>query len=234
MNCSAAILTQWRREDPDRLLQAALSQAERLAETAPQVEALRAQNAWLHQQVEVKTKRIAELQAALEAAQRAAHRQAAPFRIEAQKRAAAPKRPGRKHGHPGAFRHKPEQTDEHIEVQLCSCPHCGGAQFKDQHAIEQLIEDIPPVRPHVTRLTIYQGTCVGCGQSVRANILCRCHWPSARPVCTSAHEPLLWLPISTRPKGFPCAKPVPFCAIVSACSSAPAAFLRPWIGSLPK
>ena len=168
MNCSAAILTQWRREDPDRLLQAALSQAERLAEMAPQVEALRAQNAWLHQQVEVKTKRIAELQAALEAAQRAAHRQAAPFRIEAQKRAAAPKRPGRKHGHPGAFRHKPEQTDEHIEVQLCSCPHCGGAQFKDQHAIEQLIEDIPPVRPHVTRLTIYQGTCVGCGQSVRS------------------------------------------------------------------
>jgi transposase len=168
MNCSAAILTQWRREDPDRLLQAALSQAEGLAEMAPQVEALRAQNAWLHQQVEVKTKRIAELQAALEAAQRAAHRQAAPFRIEAQKRAAAPKRPGRKHGHPGAFRHKPEQTDEHIEVQLCSCPHCGGAQFKDQHAIEQLIEDIPPVRPHVTRLTIYQGTCVGCGQSVRS------------------------------------------------------------------
>ena len=26
MNCSAAILTQWRREDPDRLLQAALSE----------------------------------------------------------------------------------------------------------------------------------------------------------------------------------------------------------------
>ena len=168
MNCSAAILTQWRREDPDRLLQAALSQAERLAEMAPQAEALRAQNAWLHQQVEVKTKRIAELQAALEAAQRAAHRQAAPFRIEAQKRAAAPKRPGRKHGHPGAFRHKPEQTDEHIEVQLCSCPHCGGAQFKDQHTIEQLIKDIPPVRPHVTRLTTYQATCVQCGQGVRS------------------------------------------------------------------
>ena len=37
MNCSAAILTQWRREDPDRLLQAALSQAERLAETGPRM-----------------------------------------------------------------------------------------------------------------------------------------------------------------------------------------------------
>jgi hypothetical protein len=64
MNCSAAILRQWRREDPDRLLQAALSQAERLAEMAPEVEALRVENASLHQQLEVKTKRIAELQAA--------------------------------------------------------------------------------------------------------------------------------------------------------------------------
>ena len=85
MNGSAAILRQWRREDPDRLLQAALWQAERLAEMAPELEALRAQNASLHQQLEVKTKRIAELEEALEAAQRAAHRQAAPFRVEATK-----------------------------------------------------------------------------------------------------------------------------------------------------
>ena len=168
MNCSVAILSQWRREDPDRLLQAALSQAERLTEMAPELDALRAQNASLHQQLEVKTKRIAQLEEALQAAQRAAHRQAAPFRVEPQKRAVAPKRPGRKHGHPGSFRHKPDHIDEDIEVELCSCPHCGGTQFKDQDAIEQLIEDIPPVRPHVTRLTTYQGTCVGCGQSVRS------------------------------------------------------------------
>jgi transposase len=168
MNCSVAILSQWRREDPDRLLQAALSQAERLTEMAPELDALRAQNASLHQQLEVKTKRIAQLEEALQAAQRAAHRQAAPFRVEPQKRAVAPKRPGRKHGHPGSFRHKPDHIDEDIEVELCSCPHCGGTQFKDQDAIEQLIEDIPSVRPHVTRLTTYQGTCVGCGQSVRS------------------------------------------------------------------
>ena len=168
MNCSAAILRQWRREDPDRLLQAALSQAECLAEMAPELDALRAENASLHQQLEVKTKRIAQLEEALAAAQRAAHRQAAPFRVEPQKRALAPKRPGRKRGHPGAFRHQPDHIDEDLEAKLCSCPHCGGAQFKDQHTIEQLIEDLPPVRPHVTRLTTYQATCVGCGQSVRS------------------------------------------------------------------
>src|SRR6516164_3467726 len=167
MKLAAALLRQWHSDNPARLLQAALWQAERLAEMAPELEAFRTENVSLHQQLEVKTKRIARLEDALEAAQRAAHRQAAPFRIEPQKRALAPKRPGRKRGHPGACRHKPAHIDEHLEIKLCSCPHCGGAQFKDQHTIEQLIEDIPPVRPHVTRLTTYQATCVGCGQSVR-------------------------------------------------------------------
>jgi hypothetical protein len=168
MKLAAEILRQWHSENPARLLQAALLQAERLAQMAPELEALRAQNASLHQELELKTKRIAQLEEALEAAQRAAHRQAAPFRVEPQKRAVAPKRPGRKRGHPGACRHKPDLSDEHLEIKLCSCPHCGGSQFKDPHTIEQLIEDIPLVRPHVTRLTTYQATCVGCGQSVRS------------------------------------------------------------------
>jgi hypothetical protein len=163
MKVAAALLRQWHSDNPARLLQAALWQAERLAEMAPELEALRAENVSLHQQLEVKTKRIAQLEEALEAAERAAHRQAAPFRIEEKKRLLAPKRPGRKRGHPGAFRHKPDYIDEAIEVQLCSCPHCGGTQFEDQNAIEQLIEDIPSLRPSVTRLTTYQGTCVGCG-----------------------------------------------------------------------
>jgi transposase len=168
MNCSAAILREWWRNDPDRLLQAALAQAERLAEMALEVEALRAQSSSLHRQLEVNAERIAELQEALEAAQRAAYRQAAPFRIEARKRAVAPKRPGRQRGHPGSFRHKPDHIDEHIEVELCCCPHCGSTQFKDQCGIEQLIEDIAPVCPHVTRLITYQASCAQCGQSVRS------------------------------------------------------------------
>ena len=168
MKVAAALLRQWHSDNPARLLQAALWQAERLAEMAPELEALRAENVSLHQQLEVKTKCIAQLEEALQAAERAVHRQAAPFRIEEKKRLSAPKRPGRKPGHPGAFRHKPDHIDEAIEVQLCSCPHCGGTQFKDHNAIEQLIEDIPPLRPRVTRLTTYQGTCVGCGQCVRS------------------------------------------------------------------
>ncbi len=169
MKATVAILSQWHREDPDRLLRAALRQAEQLAQMAPELDHLRTQNAWLHQQLEDKTKRIAELEEALEAAQRAAHRQAAPFRIEEKKRVLAPKRPGRKQGHPGAFRHPPDQIDEYTEVELCACPHCGARDFIDQCRIEQFIEDIPLVRPHVTRLTTYEGTCARCGQNVRSS-----------------------------------------------------------------
>jgi transposase len=169
MKTAAAILTQWRHQDPDRLLQTALRQAQQLAEMSPELERLGAQNAWLSEQLEVTTKRIVELEDALEIAQRAAYRQAAPFRIPEQKRVPAPKRPGRKHGHPGAFRHPPDHIDEFIEVALCVCPHCGGRHFTDQAQIEQTIEDIPPVRPRVTRLTTYEATCTQCGQSVRSS-----------------------------------------------------------------
>ena len=168
MKSAAAILTQWRHQDPDRLLQTALRQAEQLAEMSLELERLGAQNAWLSEQLEVKTNRILELEEALETAQRSAHRQAAPFRIEEKKRVPAPKRPGPKQGHPGAFRHQPDQIDEYTEVELCACPHCGGRQFIDQSQIQQTIQDIPPVRPRVIRLTTYQATCVRCGQSVRS------------------------------------------------------------------
>ena len=68
MNVAAGLLRQWHRENPARLLQTALLQAERLAQMAPELEALRAQNASLHQELEVKTKRIAQLEEALAAA----------------------------------------------------------------------------------------------------------------------------------------------------------------------
>ncbi len=234
MNCSAAILSQWQREDPDRLLQAALSQAERLAEMAPEVEALRAENASLYQQLEVTTKRLAQLEEALEAALRAAHRQAAPYRIEPQKRAVAPKRPGRQRAHPSAFRHKPDYLDEDIEVGLCSCPHCGGTQFKDQNAIEQLIEDILPVRPHVTRLTTYHATCVGCGQSVRSKHPLQMSLASGAAIVHLGPPALAVAAYLNKAKGLPMRKTCAVLHDVSASSSPPAAFLRPWIGSPQK
>jgi transposase len=169
MKLTEAILTRWRREDPDRLLVAALRQARELAELVPELDGLRSQNATLRQQLEIQTQRMAQLEEALQGAERAVHRQAAPFRIEEKKRVLTPKPPGRKHGHRGAFRHQPAHIDQAIEAQLCACPHCGATEFMDPSRIEQFIEDIPPVRPQVTRLTTYEATCAHCGQHVRSS-----------------------------------------------------------------
>jgi hypothetical protein len=162
MKAVADILRRWRHHDPDRLLQAALQQAQQLAEIVPEMGRLRAQNLLLSEKVEVQTKRIAQLQEGLQTFQRAAHRQAAPFRKPEHKRVAEPKTPGRKIGHPDAFRQRPATIDQSIEVPLCECPHCGGKRFSDQTQIQQLIEDIPPVRPRVTQLTTYEAICMQC------------------------------------------------------------------------
>jgi hypothetical protein len=53
-------------------------------------------------------KRIVELEENLEGDQRAARRPSAPFRVRARKSPPAPKRHTRKCGHPGTFRHKPD------------------------------------------------------------------------------------------------------------------------------
>ena len=169
MKATDAILIRWRHEDPDRLLQTALRQAGELAELLPQLDGLRSQNATLREQLEIQTQRIAQLEEALQGAERAAHRQAAPFRIEEKKRVLAPKPPGRKPGHAAAFRRHPDHIDQCVEVQLCACSQCGARDFIDQSRIEQFIEDIPPVRPHVTRLTTYEATCARCGQHVRSS-----------------------------------------------------------------
>lgn len=48
-------------------------------------------------------------------------------------------------------------------MRLEQCPQCGGPLFDVQPCV-QYIEEIPPVRPHVTKLTTYVGTCAGCGE----------------------------------------------------------------------
>ena len=85
----------------------------------PQCRALREENARLRARIEA-------LEARLEQLERAAHRQAAPFRLAEAKRTQDPKRPGRQAGHPGAYRARPGWVDEEIEVALPRCPAWSG------------------------------------------------------------------------------------------------------------
>ena len=108
-------------------------------------------------------RQIDDLRQKLEEAQRAAHRQAAPFRVPDSKRKANPKSPGRAKGHAGVCRPQPDHVDETVRVRMPVCPKCGGP-VHGVEPVEQFIEDLPVVRPHVTRLVTHVGQCARCGE----------------------------------------------------------------------
>jgi hypothetical protein len=122
-----------------------------------QLERLRARVAELERENE-------ELRRRLEHAERGAMRPAAPFRRPEAKKVpdGRKKRPGRPPGHPGARRAVPAHVDEHVEVPLAGCPRCRGPVAEVRPRV-QYIEDLPPTRPHVTRLVTYRGRCTRCG-----------------------------------------------------------------------
>jgi transposase len=119
----------------------------------------RAQIDELQRQLRAAQERIAQLE-------QISARQAAPFRRPDEKKISPSerKRPGRKPGHPGASRQRPAVIDDTIEVPLPgACEHCGG-RFTDRSPLVQYIEEIPPTRPHVTKLTTWQAVCAECGK----------------------------------------------------------------------
>ena len=110
----------------------------------------------LQQELEQAQERIEELQ-------RTAARQAAPFRRREALKVTEKRPPGRPAGHPGVRRERPPHVDQVVEQPLPACPHCGGA-VHDRAPLTQYIEELPPVRPVVTRLTTWKGVCPQCGE----------------------------------------------------------------------
>ena len=106
----------------------------------------------------------ATLREQLEQAQRTAARQAAPFRRPNQRKMNDDDKrpPGRKPGHKGVTRPTPEHVDAQHDVPLDECPECGG-EIDDVTPSVQYIEELPPVRPRVHRVTTYKATCRRCG-----------------------------------------------------------------------
>ena len=123
-----------------------------------QNEQLHGENARLRQELRQALEKVAELQGV-------AARQAAPFRRREQDKVppGERKRPGRKLGHPGAFRRLPEYVDEEIKVPLDCCPKCQGP-VTDRRFLRQYIEELPPIEPYVVRLVTYRGNCQQCGE----------------------------------------------------------------------
>jgi transposase len=113
-------------------------------------------------------KKIERLEDNLDAAQRALHRQAAPFSRGTPRR--HPRRPGRKPGAAyGRKAHRPippHVHQRHAAPLPPSCPDCGGRLIGARHAT-QYQEDLPDVRPIVRAFDIAIGQCADCGRCVQ-------------------------------------------------------------------
>ncbi len=126
---------------------------------------LRARVVELEQTVREALDRNRQPQEKLDEQARAAARQAAPSRRRESRKVpdGSKKRPGRPEGHLGVHRPVPDHVDDDAEVPLAGCPACGGPVAAVE-PIEQFIEEIPPIRPRVTRLVTYRGVCPACGE----------------------------------------------------------------------
>jgi len=128
------------------------------------IKELRGEIKRLKQRIETLERENRQLRQELEKAQQQMARQAAPFRREERKKIPPDKHkpPGRKPGHPGSYRREPDHIDQTIELPLSNCPHCSGPLTHIER-MEQIIEEIPPVRPHVIKVITYHALCPVCG-----------------------------------------------------------------------
>lgn len=75
------------------------------------------------------------------------------------------KRPGRKSGHPGAFRPVPERTDRTEVCPVNQCPDCGGS-VEDTGVAETIkVEELIPARIEVVAYEKRSGRCTQCGKT---------------------------------------------------------------------
>ena len=129
---------------------------------------LRAENECLHRQVGDLGQRVANLEAGLAEALRAAKRQATPFSRQTPN--LHPKPPGRKPGQgPFTCRQGPpeDQITRTEHVPLERCPDCGGPLVQKQ-THQHIQTDLPLPRPVHTRFVTESGYCPHCKKRVRS------------------------------------------------------------------
>ncbi len=115
----------------------------------------------LTQEIEALRAEIEELKERLTQSQRAGKRQAAPF--SRGKKKENPKKPGRKTGHRGARRARPDHVDHTLEAPPLdgSCPDCG-SPLEDEQSEENFETDLPRSEPEVTRFVFRKAWCPRC------------------------------------------------------------------------
>jgi len=81
------------------------------------------------------------------------------------------RRPGRKAGHPGSRRGKPDRVDQTKTHRVGRCPCCGGSLRRGRRTRTRYTEDIPQdVQPVVTKHVIHRDWCPQCKQHVEPTV----------------------------------------------------------------
>ena len=121
------------------------------------------------EQIDQLLKQVEELKKELEVERRKNKRQAAPFGLPEQKRKQVKKTPGRKRGHDGSYRQPSGPIEDQQEVELPGrCPHCGSDAIDPIDSYQQIIEELPELKPRVIELTLHRGCCRSCGEAVHS------------------------------------------------------------------
>ncbi|MDG7025090.1 MAG: IS66 family transposase [Nitrososphaerota archaeon] len=77
------------------------------------------------------------------------------------------KKPGRREGHQGAGRSRPERIDATVELDQSTCPRCGGLlSEKPTDSYTRMVEDVVPARAVTTRYVVRRRYCCRCRRQV--------------------------------------------------------------------
>lgn len=72
------------------------------------------------------------------------------------------KKPGARIGHRGYHRPVPDHVDENLKVSVTQCPHCWSNLIESFTIKTRIIEDVPIIKPIITRHTIERRHCSNC------------------------------------------------------------------------
>jgi transposase len=123
-------------------------------------------------QLEAALARIAELEKQLAALERPAktpdNSSIAPSKAPKPDRPAGDKPPRK--SRPGVGRTLEPNPDRIVEARLDACPHCAAAFPAERQTPQQVYDriELPPIKPDVTRVRLFGGSCACCGARVTA------------------------------------------------------------------
>jgi transposase len=142
--------------DKESLIRLVLAQAETIAA--------------LTRQVEILTARVAELEARLGLPPKTPDNSSTPPSRGQKPSGEENKTPDQRKAHPGAHRPLHPNPTTRRDLMANACQHCGtdvsGAPQMACEAYDHI--EVPPVKPDVTRVTLFGGTCPCCAKKFRA------------------------------------------------------------------